>query len=171
MWSARAKQRIFCSSCGKVGREHMRPHEAAYNRLIKSAIARRLAMELSYVQFSQLCKIRTCTYCKSSIDRTVRSRDGKQKDVLASYLDRKNAASGYTIDNVVVCCGLCNVTKNKWLSFEEMSILGAIRQNLPRKAADMIVEHGLKLQNHARKLNKEKLQRRKSVSKDDVRKD
>ncbi len=37
-------------------------------------------------------------------------------------LDRKNSLGGYTEDNVVPCCVICNRVKNRYLTYEEMKV-------------------------------------------------
>lgn len=49
-----------------------------------------------------------CHYCGSKLNST------------GYGLDRKDSNKGYTKDNVVTCCGMCNRTKNCYLSYEEM---------------------------------------------------
>lgn len=48
-------------------------------------------------------------------------------------LDRKDSKNGYNKDNVVACCGPCNLTKGDRLSSEEMKEAMAAVMNLRRK--------------------------------------
>ena len=48
-----------------------------------------------------------CEYCKKT---PVKGRLG---------LDRKDSNGGYSMDNIVLCCRLCNTLKNKFWSYED----------------------------------------------------
>ena len=44
-------------------------------------------------------------------------------------LDKKVPKAGYTLDNVVPCCRMCNIIKRDHLTYEEMLVVGAsVRQ-------------------------------------------
>jgi hypothetical protein len=48
-----------------------------------------------------------CHYCEGDIGFNI-------------GLDRKDNTVGYSYENVVPCCGICNSTKGKHLSYDEM---------------------------------------------------
>lgn len=64
-----------------------------------------------------------CFYCKASIVNET-----------GCGLDRLDNARGYTLDNVVPCCGSCNKIRNRLLTHEEMIVAMAavldFRRNL-----------------------------------------
>jgi hypothetical protein len=70
--------------------------------------SRNLELSITFEQWCVLVIDKTCHYC----DSTLISGGGS--------LDRKDSAIGYTLENVVACCGPCNVMKNNILSYEEM---------------------------------------------------
>lgn len=85
---------------------------------IKEAKNRNLIFDLTYDEFLLLIK-QNCYYCNSNPDKTKiikRTMDTIIFDY--SGIDRKDNNSGYTKDNCVPCCWMCNKTKSA-LSFEE----------------------------------------------------
>lgn len=73
--------------------------------------ARKFGQEwsISKEQYAELLS-RPCHYCGGLLNET------------GSGLDRKSCANGYTIENVVSCCGPCNRVKGEILSYEEMVV-------------------------------------------------
>jgi hypothetical protein len=53
---------------------------------------------------------KACDYCNGQLNPT------------GSGLDRKDCSKGYTMDNVVPCCGTCNTFKNDKFSYSEMKV-------------------------------------------------
>ena len=53
--------------------------------------------------------------------------------IYSAGLDRKDNTKGYELDNVVGCCGACNIIRGDRFSIEEMKLLGEtvrkIKQN------------------------------------------
>jgi hypothetical protein len=52
-----------------------------------------------------------CTYCGISPSSVVRARGKFQKDFYYNGIDRVDNSLGYTVDNCVSCCGICNLMK------------------------------------------------------------
>ena len=81
---------------------------------------------LTFNEFLTFTSIPTCHYCGNHITwppyQSVHS-NGKLASH-AYYLDRKDNALGYTKDNCVVCCSLCNRVKGHCLTYSEMMSLG-----------------------------------------------
>ena len=69
---------------------------------------------LSFEDYLQLIEGTNCSYCKRKL---LPSAGGG--------LDRLDNSRGYTKDNVVPCCGICNIARGDNFSVEEMKILGA----------------------------------------------
>lgn len=69
-----------------------------YNNLKKSAKNRKINMELTFEEFVHLDK-QPCRYCHS------------EKGSYGYGLDRIDSNKGYTLKNVVSCCGICNTIK------------------------------------------------------------
>lgn len=86
---------------------------------------------LSFEDFLKFTAVATCHYCGSPVkwEPSSRfrnpdgSRNGKNKSSRAYYLDRKDNSKGYSTDNCVVCCTLCNKIKSSVLSYDEMMLL------------------------------------------------
>jgi hypothetical protein len=75
----------------------------------KNALARSYEFSLTNVQCVKLFKA-DCFYCGVSPSSVF-----KMKQFYGDYryngLDRKDPLKGYTVDNVVSCCGKCNLKK------------------------------------------------------------
>ena len=108
----------FCNSCCQKGR----PYEATYNELSSTVHARGLhEVTMTYEEFLSLVQITECHYCKSKIVWHPHTRkNGKNvKGSRAYKLDRKNNNRGYHLDNVVVCCWICNSAKGSRYTYED----------------------------------------------------
>lgn len=89
----------------------------------KRAFEKGLDFDLTFDQYTFL-KLNDCHYC------------GTPKLLLSHYcdamglktpwmsLDRKNNKKGYTLDNVVCACFVCNRIKNNFFSYEDMVEIG-----------------------------------------------
>lgn len=78
-------------------------------------------MEISYEEFLGLTKELQCHYCGASITWVAHPTNDKG---VAYNLDRKDNDKGYTLNNVVVCCKLCNYTKANRFSYDEFRAIG-----------------------------------------------
>lgn len=106
-------------------RSRLRPYEGIYNQFSLQAKQRKIKNKISYASFRQICETdNQCYYCSAQIFRSMYRSKGKGT---GTYLDRKDNRQLYHVDNVVTACGACNMTRHRWVSFEEMQILGAIR--------------------------------------------
>ena len=100
-----------CSSCSKKGKpSHNRgkPFGALYY-IIKyhASKYRNIECLLTYEEFIEFTKINECYYCGDNIS-WLAYRNNRR----GGYnLDRKNNNEGYTKNNCVVCCELCNYMK------------------------------------------------------------
>jgi hypothetical protein len=65
-----------------------------------------------------------CYYCKRTL-KAIRKHDKKFNiPVKKLTFDRKNNKRGYTIDNIVLCCCLCNFVKRNFFTEKEMLKIG-----------------------------------------------
>lgn len=104
-----------CMKCsnGKNGKR-LGVGEAAFNHLFDSyarkGIERGYSFELKEDEFRKLTK-ENCHYCGKEP-----SNIWKKKLYNGFYIyngiDRKDNSKGYTIDNCVACCGMCNISKH-----------------------------------------------------------
>lgn len=106
-------------SCGCLNKERVRSKQAldlgqaAFNRVLLSyrLSARRKHREFSLTEsdFRELIQ-RPCHYCGVEYSNVSVSRSNTG-DFKYNGLDRVDSSRGYTLDNVVSCCGRCNTAK------------------------------------------------------------
>lgn len=72
------------------------------------------------ISFNDFQKLITtpCYYCKNNL--------GSLSKNCGSGLDRINNDKGYTLDNVIPCCYVCNSRRNKYLTIEENKIAAMV---------------------------------------------
>jgi hypothetical protein len=68
---------------------------------------KKIPFELTLQQFYDITQ-QNCHYCGDS----PRLRNLSGNDVHANGVDRLDSSCGYTLDNVVTCCTICNVAKS-----------------------------------------------------------
>jgi hypothetical protein len=107
-------------SCGCLHSEIMSNRKfedglAAFNRLFrnyKNNIKRKkLPFELTKEYFREITQ-RNCFYCNRKPSQTVRS-DNNSGDYTYNGIDRVDNKKGYTIENCVPCCEMCNKAKRE----------------------------------------------------------
>ncbi len=112
--------------------KRLRPFEWLYNHIVHTAKMRVLPHSLTYEEFLKFTKVQACHYCTSPVTwrpHCTHNRYGRQCN-----LDRKDSDRGYHVENLVVCCTMCNRIKNSILSYEDMMLLSpTLRQILPQK--------------------------------------
>jgi hypothetical protein len=118
-------------SCGCLqkemtsNRQKLKPYEFLFNLLKRNAQSTGIEGNLTYDEFVKFTSMETCHYCGDKITwNSHRQRKGNYSS--AYHLDRKNNSLGYTKDNCVVCCSLCNSTKTNQFSYEEMCKIGKV---------------------------------------------
>jgi hypothetical protein len=111
--------------CSRTDWLKLRPFEYLYKILVNSnkrLDRKHRKVSLTYEDFLKFTTTKTCHYCNTPITWQMYS---PPKGTSYSYhLDRKDNNIGYTKENCVVCCSLCNVIKGKTLTYEEMQLLG-----------------------------------------------
>ena len=117
----RVKRQKMCLQCKKKNKFKILPDgetsfNALYSSYAKSAKNRSLVFKLTKENFRELTK-QKCFYCGTIPVTTIRP-----KSVGGGYtyngIDRKNSNGGYTVENSVSCCKICNYAKLK-LSVED----------------------------------------------------
>ena len=68
-------------------------------------------------------KNNTCCYCNSDLIYDIKA--GTSPSV-----DRKNNNLGYTLNNICLCCTMCNKVKNEFFTYEEMLVIGQTIKNI-----------------------------------------
>lgn len=121
-------------SCGCIGRgRHPLPEkrEAAFNSLFgryeKQAARRGYEYSLTKEQLWDLCQ-QKCFYCGSEPYQKV-NVSKSDSSLMYNGLDRIDNSKGYTIENVVPCCGVCNLAKRAMSSEEFKNLICRIYKN------------------------------------------
>lgn len=81
-----------------------------YNRLLTIAKSRNMIIEMTKDQYEKLYHL-PCFYCNNEIGEVVKFSTG---------LDRINNEEGYTFENSLPCCKICNKSRNNNLSVDGM---------------------------------------------------
>lgn len=99
-------------SCGCLAK--LERGEAAFNRLFghykTGARLRKYSFELSVEQFKKLIN-EECYYCGIVSSTYAKPAKGNNGGFYYNGVDRKNNKEGYTLDNSVACCFMCNYSK------------------------------------------------------------
>lgn len=121
-----SKERIV-----KLNTQNCRPFEWIYNNLLRCAKSSDRKSSLTFNEFLEFTKINRCHYCGDVIEW--RDRNSKSNPNNCYYLDRKDNLIGYTKENCVVCCSLCNLTRHIRFSYTEMLLLGKTIGEIKKK--------------------------------------
>ena len=84
---------------------------AAMGRYKANAIRRKLEWDLTLEQFAEITK-KDCHYCGAKPNNIAIGK-GCNGDYIYNGIDRIDNNKGYTIDNIVPCCKICNYAKRK----------------------------------------------------------
>lgn len=114
-----------CRSC--ANRRRALPYQTIYKKMRNHATSRGLEIAISFEEFVEFTKVTSCSYCGADIKWS--QRTGKST---AYNLDRIDCARGYTKDNVVVACPLCNRTRSNSFTVEEFKIIGLAIKEIRR---------------------------------------
>lgn len=110
---------------GKPGPGRKPDGEASFNYLWhtynRNAKKRNIEFSLVKEEFRKLTKL-NCYYCGTKPDKPVKHHTVKRNEKYQNYylhngIDRLNNDLGYTLENSVTCCKICNVAKStmsKW---------------------------------------------------------
>lgn len=104
-------------SCGHQRGFRTLPDNAAainlrFYQYKKNAIKMSREFSLTQLQFKTFL-LGECTYCGSPPSSVVKARGKHQKGFYYNGVDRVDNEKGYTIDNCVTCCTICNLMKRK----------------------------------------------------------
>jgi hypothetical protein len=113
-------------SCGCLRRDllgkrqrTLRPYESSYKLLINDNANRKtkFKLELSYEDYVKFTQTKNCHYCNDEI-LWYEYRNDHINQNFGYNLDRLDSSKGYSKENCVVCCGICNWMKWK-LGYEQ----------------------------------------------------
>lgn len=123
-WSHHLKYRakVSCTSCGRAGRKYdsKKPYETTsfnkmYNQYIGNAKKSNRVFELDKESFRVITKL-NCFYCNEI--PSIRYSKKLKDSYVCNGIDRVDNSKGYTLDNSVPCCVICNLAKRS-LSIKE----------------------------------------------------
>ena len=81
-----------------------------------NAKKKKLDFNLTEEEFYILITKTNCSYCEAPPSNLAKTRDRpgrkKQKSFKYQGIDRVNPKKGYTVENCVPCCKICNISKN-----------------------------------------------------------
>lgn len=98
-----------CKSCMNVqGKAHRLTLQGKWTTAKKKASIRGLCFTITFERYKELMAY-GCYYCR-----------GMLLGIYGTNLDRINNEEGYTNENVVPCCPMCNRIKHTYLSVDEM---------------------------------------------------
>ena len=125
----------LCRRCAS----RTRPFQHTFTFLKLHCKHRGLTCDLSYEDFLRFTEISECHYCSAAIPwEPWSSGKGYSK---AYFLDRKDNGLGYSVQNCVVACTFCNMTRQDRFSYEEFKLLGpALRQIQEMRANTVTTE-------------------------------
>lgn len=122
------KRNVCCKNCGRAKRRatFYDKHKLALQRSVYGTYKRQAAnrgyeFKITFEQFLLLID-QSCHYCDNPPSNRYKSNG---RDLFYNGLDRTVNSKGYTLDNVVPCCGSCNIMKNK---FDRKDFLSHLRK-------------------------------------------
>jgi 5-methylcytosine-specific restriction endonuclease McrA len=112
-------------SCGCWGAKR-RPYESHYNTLIYQASRRDKWCSLTFEEFLKFTKETSCHYCGTAI----LWKPYSDQKTMRHNLDRIVNEDEYSLDNCVVCCYGCNVTRGDRFTYAEFLRLAPILKSI-----------------------------------------
>ena len=83
-----------------------------YHYLSQVCKKRKISFGLTFEELKEFTKTDKCHYCGGQVKWFPHSNDWRNGFVKRYNLDRKTNSVGYTKENCVVCCGVCNAMKS-----------------------------------------------------------
>lgn len=116
--AARKYNRSLCTNCpdrymGNTERASIdAPYNIIYGAYKRGAIDRNLSWELTHEEFNNLIN-QNCFYCNSEpkVYESEKRYNKTNIDFKRNGIDRIDSSKGYTIENCVPCCEMCNRMK------------------------------------------------------------
>ncbi len=120
------------NSCGCLYKKYSATFESAYigyfNNYMVGAKNRNIEFRLTFEQFVSIIE-KSCYYCGTT-DNVIRITIGIQKGLkaIANGVDRVNNTLGYTVDNCVPACAMCNYMKRDYTIEQFLTHITKIHQ-------------------------------------------
>jgi len=122
--------------CGKkevtTKRNLKPPYYWIYSMLCRTAKYRKMECNVKYEDILEFVKINKCHYCNEPVEW---KQHGISENLHSYQLDRIDNSIGYTKDNCVVCCKVCNRVKSNYFTYREMLKLGNIIKDINESRA------------------------------------
>lgn len=110
---------------------------ARYKTIRNGAIKRKIEISLTINEYLDLFinKPFMCDYCGVPL-KTYRPR-GEEHPKDNFSIDRKYNNWGYSKNNIVLCCNLCNIAKQDYFNYSEMKKLGQIIREIRKERGEL----------------------------------
>lgn len=106
---------IRCIIMGlKALERYNRSLKGRFRQLKSKAKTRKIDFDLTIEQYCSVVDQKQCVYCQNVLPPT------------GYGLDRIDSSKGYSIDNILPCCGICNRIKNDSLTMKEMILAARV---------------------------------------------
>ena len=117
-WDHFKKGPKYCKFCKDKMSAKSSPNSvinSLFSGLKSNAKSRDIQVEITKEYFTNKIK-ENCYYCGDSPIVSQFSKTRNRSKILVSHngIDRVDSSKGYTIDNIVTCCSICNIMKNKF---------------------------------------------------------
>jgi len=139
-WALRSGRHQSCSCGNRIPRpkqqlpNNLGPKKELYRKYEAQAKRRGIAFELTVKLFSNLIE-RDCHYCgvEPNTKRVMYKRKSVERTFVYNGVDRVDNKNGYTVENCVTCCSICNNSKatltidewKTWLKRVATNLLGS----------------------------------------------
>jgi hypothetical protein len=107
-WRQKNKKKV-AEIQARARKKYNRSLKGRFTYTVNEAKRRKLVCTLSFEEYAHLL-VSPCYYCGLSLDDT------------SVGLDRIDNSLGYTLSNVLPCCGSCNRIRGDSLTVDEMSV-------------------------------------------------
>lgn len=109
---ARAKRELWESERDSVSNLDLKIVDvrARLHRYQWKSKSANMECDLQLIDVANLMSAETCHYCDGATDSSF-------------HVDRKDSSLGYTLENTVAACPVCNVMKGNWLTEEQQLFL------------------------------------------------
>lgn len=102
-----------CKSCSTVRVNTTTKERQLWNRYKSKAVKDNMPFEITEIEFSNLIK-NNCFYCDTEPSQKIIMNRKKDNILIYNGVDRKYDKLGYTADNCVACCWICNQAKKNY---------------------------------------------------------
>lgn len=99
----------YSTGCCKKHAQQKKPFEATFGSLKRKSKERGIIFNLTYTQFLEFTRSKTCHYCGDKLEWDAYNEHGKTNP--RTNLDRIDNDGPYSKDNCVSCCPTCNYMK------------------------------------------------------------